>query len=50
MCLARLLIILIIYNSGDIIDVHAKQEDGWWLGAIKTKIGIFPATYVEEIS
>lgn len=35
---------------GDLIDVHAKQEDGWWLGALKNKIGIFPATYVEEIA
>ncbi|XP_037028589.1 nostrin isoform X2 [Bradysia coprophila] len=37
-------------NPGDLIDVHAKQEDGWWLGALKNKIGIFPATYVEEIA
>lgn len=36
-------------NSGDVIEIHAKQEDGWWLGALKTQIGIFPATYVEEI-
>lgn len=35
--------------SGDLIDVHTKQEDGWWVGAIKDHIGIFPATYVEEI-
>lgn len=35
---------------GDLIDVHAKQEDGWWLGALKNKVGIFPATYVEEIA
>uniref|UniRef100_A0A1A9W8N0 SH3 domain-containing protein n=1 Tax=Glossina brevipalpis TaxID=37001 RepID=A0A1A9W8N0_9MUSC len=36
-------------NPGDIIEVHAKQEDGWWLGALRNQIGIFPATYVEEM-
>lgn len=35
-------------NPGDIIEVHMKQEDGWWLGQLKNRIGIFPATYVEE--
>lgn len=35
-------------NPGDVIEVHAKQEDGWWLGALRNQIGIFPATYVEE--
>lgn len=34
---------------GDLIDVHIKQEDGWWVGALKNHVGIFPATYVEEI-
>ncbi|XP_037938225.1 uncharacterized protein LOC119671592 isoform X2 [Teleopsis dalmanni] len=37
-------------NPGDIIEVHAKQEDGWWLGALRNQIGIFPATYVEEFA
>lgn len=35
-------------SPGDVIEVHAKQEDGWWLGALRNQIGIFPATYVEE--
>ncbi|XP_017042030.1 nostrin isoform X4 [Drosophila ficusphila] len=35
-------------SPGDIIEVHAKQDDGWWLGALRNHIGIFPATYVEE--
>ncbi|XP_075158485.1 nostrin isoform X2 [Haematobia irritans] len=35
---------------GDIIEVHAKQDDGWWLGALRNQVGIFPATYVEEIA
>ena len=34
---------------GDIINIHDKQEDGWWLGECDGKIGIFPATYVESI-
>ena len=34
---------------GDVINVHDKQEDGWWLGEIKGQVGIFPATYVEDI-
>lgn len=35
---------------GDVIEIHSKQEDGWWIGALRNNIGIFPATYVEEIS
>ena len=34
---------------GDIINIHDKQEDGWWLGELKGQVGIFPATYVEDI-
>jgi hypothetical protein len=34
---------------GDIIDIHDKQEDGWWLGECDGQVGIFPATYVEPI-
>ncbi|XP_055840774.1 uncharacterized protein LOC129908359 isoform X2 [Episyrphus balteatus] len=37
-------------NPGDIIEVHVKQEDGWWLGALRNNVGIFPATYVEEFT
>lgn len=37
-------------NPGDIIEVHVKQEDGWWLGALRNQVGIFPATYVEEFA
>ena len=35
--------------TGDIINIHDKQEDGWWLGELKGQVGIFPATYVEDI-
>lgn len=37
-------------TPGDIIEVHVKQEDGWWLGALGNHVGIFPATYVEEFA
>ena len=33
---------------GDVINIHDKQEDGWWLGELNGTVGIFPATYVEE--
>ena len=34
---------------GDVINIHDKQEDGWWLGECGGKVGIFPATYVEPV-
>lgn len=36
-------------EPGDIIEIHTKEENGWWLGALNNRIGIFPATYVEEL-
>ncbi|XP_055528809.1 uncharacterized protein LOC129720926 [Wyeomyia smithii] len=36
-------------QPGDILEIHIKQEDGWWLGSLRGQVGIFPATYVEEI-
>ncbi|GLH02880.1 Drebrin-like protein [Gryllus bimaculatus] len=36
-------------RPGDIINIHEKQADGWWLGELNGVVGIFPATYVEEI-
>lgn len=35
---------------GDILEIYEKQEDGWWMGGLRNNVGIFPATYVEEIS
>ena len=35
-------------HSGDVINIHDKQADGWWLGELDGTVGIFPATYVEE--
>lgn len=34
---------------GDLITIHEKQADGWWVGECKGRTGIFPATYVEVI-
>lgn len=34
---------------GDVINIHDKQEDGWWLGECEGSVGIFPATYVEPL-
>lgn len=36
-------------EPGDIIAIHTKEENGWWLGELKSRVGIFPATYVEEL-
>ena len=35
-------------RAGDVINIHDKQADGWWLGELGGTVGIFPATYVEE--
>ncbi|XP_060113260.1 nostrin [Heteronotia binoei] len=37
-------------KKGDVIVIHQKDDDGWWHGCLNGKRGIFPATYVEEIS
>ena len=34
---------------GDVINVYDKQMDGWWQGEKNGQVGIFPASYVEEI-
>ncbi|KAF0765003.1 nostrin, partial [Aphis craccivora] len=36
-------------EPGDVIHIHSKKSDGWWLGDLKGAIGVFPATYVVEI-
>ncbi|KOB76292.1 putative dna binding protein, partial [Operophtera brumata] len=35
---------------GDIINIHEKQDDGWWTGNLNGCYGIFPSSYVEEIT
>ncbi|KAG7214179.1 hypothetical protein KM043_001525 [Ampulex compressa] len=36
-------------SPGDLITVHRKQADGWWIGECRGRTGIFPATYVQVI-
>ncbi|XP_076387475.1 nostrin isoform X3 [Megachile rotundata] len=36
-------------SPGDLITVHQKQPDGWWIGECRGRTGIFPATYVQVI-
>ncbi len=35
---------------GNIINVIEKQDQDWWKGELNGTVGIFPATYVEELS
>ncbi|CAB3259075.1 unnamed protein product [Arctia plantaginis] len=37
-------------SPGDIIVIHEKQDDGWWSGDLNGIYGIFPSSYVEEIT
>ncbi|KAH9636465.1 hypothetical protein HF086_002165 [Spodoptera exigua] len=37
-------------TPGDIINIHEKQDDGWWSGDLNGIYGIFPSSYVEEIT
>ena len=34
-------------SKGDIVTVVAKEDDMWWCGLRKGKMGMFPASYVE---
>lgn len=36
--------------EGDVINVIHKQEDDWWQGELNGIVGIFPATYVQDIT
>lgn len=35
--------------TGDLLDIHKKEENGWWFGELNGKTGHFPSTYVEEL-
>ncbi|CAH0402093.1 unnamed protein product [Chilo suppressalis] len=37
-------------TPGDIISIFEKQDDGWWSGDLNGCYGIFPSSYVEEIT
>lgn len=34
-------------EEGDIVTVIAKEDDVWWCGQCKGKMGMFPSNYVE---
>ena len=34
---------------GDIINVISKQDEHWWEGELNGHVGIFPASYVQEM-
>ncbi|XP_021368496.1 nostrin-like isoform X2 [Mizuhopecten yessoensis] len=36
-------------QPGDLINIYEKQPDGWWQGELRGRVGIFPATYVQEV-
>jgi len=36
-------------KTGDMVSVYRQQEDGWCLGECNGEVGIFPATYVENL-
>ena len=35
-------------EEGDIITIVGKEDDLWWCGNLKGKIGMFPSSYVEH--
>lgn len=35
-------------KEGDIFEVIGKEDDVWWCGKLRDRIGMFPANYVEE--
>ncbi|XP_072931208.1 nostrin [Epargyreus clarus] len=37
-------------SPGDIINIYEKQDDVWWTGDLNGCFGIFPSSYVEEIT
>ena len=36
------------FVEGEVIQVVAKNADGWWHGVIGERQGLFPGNYVEE--
>lgn len=33
----------------DVIDVVGEEEEGWWKGKLKGRIGVFPANFVKPL-
>lgn len=40
----------ITIKAGEQIEILEKREDGWWRGRLNDKIGLFPSTYVNEMT
>ncbi|XP_072038489.1 LOW QUALITY PROTEIN: nostrin-like [Amphiura filiformis] len=40
----------LIIRENDVINLYEKDEDGWWRGELNGAVGIFPGSYVEEIT
>ena len=40
----------LLIHSGDIVNLIEKQDQDWWKGELNGVIGIFPASYVLELS
>lgn len=40
----------LLHVSGDEISIYAMQDNDWWHGELRGKVGIFPATYVKMVS
>lgn len=36
-------------KEGDLLDIYAKEGNGWWFGNLNGQTGHFPSTYVEEL-
>ncbi|KAM9342257.1 nostrin [Pholidichthys leucotaenia] len=36
-------------KEGDLVDICAKEENGWWFGILNGQTGHFPSTYVQEL-
>lgn len=37
-------------EPGDVINVTEKIDNDWWQGELNGKVGIFPASYVQDSS
>lgn len=40
----------LMIHSGDIVNLIEKQDQDWWKGELNGNVGIFPASYVQELS
>ncbi|XP_038069091.1 growth factor receptor-bound protein 2-like [Patiria miniata] len=36
-------------RAGDVVEVLDKSDRDWWFGKLRTKTGLFPSTYVQEL-